>query len=114
MQCSDLEVMLEDMQQQLKDAKAKHEMLSTLVARVISLQHHGVNEHGEPQDDVHHADNSEDEEEAEEEEESADDKSAAASYVAHGDEETGSGSSSGVSVPQGDGDIRSADVSKPF
>jgi hypothetical protein len=105
-QCSDLEIMLEDMQQQLKDAKAKHEMLSTLVARVISLQHHGVNEKGGDHVEEVSSDEEADPDDSDEEKEEED------KYGEDGDEETGS--SSGVSIPQGDGsDIRNAEVTKP-
>lgn len=108
-QCSDLEVMLEDMQLQLKDAKAKHEMLSTLVARVISLQHHGVNEKG---DDQAEEDPSDDEYEASDaEQESKKEKQMQEHYDEEGDD---TGSSSGISIPQGDGsDIRNKEVTKP-
>eukprot|EP00029_Vermamoeba_vermiformis_P011562 TRINITY_DN6381_c0_g1_i1.p1 TRINITY_DN6381_c0_g1~~TRINITY_DN6381_c0_g1_i1.p1 ORF type:complete len:494 (+),score=53.25 TRINITY_DN6381_c0_g1_i1:34-1515(+) len=122
-QCSDLEVMLEDMQQQLKESKAKHEMLSTLIARVISLQQHGVDEKAgfeeEHDDKEHHSDDDNDsDDDADEEEESKESeeegKSGEARYVQKGDEESGmsSSSSTGISIPQRDGDIRSADVSK--
>ena len=97
-QCSDLEIMLEDMQHQLRDARAKHQMLSTLIARVISLQHHGVDEkhnYEEDPDDPQDLDENDDESGEE--------------HAEEGDEETGSASSS-VSVPQEDGtDINNAD-----